>query len=148
MTIKEKELRDALKGLMQLTTSYAQSNKAFQAAEAALMIEPDHPLDEAYREAARDLHQEEGEVEIDDDAVISYGDDYGAYVQAWVWVSNEGLPIGCTDCDTLVTRDDPYYATPCGTYCTSCMRDKHAVGCEICRNEFDITVKRTRNKKD
>ncbi len=29
----------------------------------------------------------EGELEIDDDAKISEGDDNGAYVQAWVWVS-------------------------------------------------------------
>lgn len=26
------------------------------------------------------------DVEIDDDAVVSRGDDWGVYVQAWVWV--------------------------------------------------------------
>lgn len=32
-------------------------------------------------------HEREGEIEIDDDAVVSEGDDNGAYVQAWIWVS-------------------------------------------------------------
>ena len=40
-------------------------------------------------------------------------------------------------CHTIVTSDAPYYATPCGTFCESCMRE-HAKGCEICRNEFDL----------
>lgn len=37
-------------------------------------------------ERARELHASEGELEIDDDAVVSRGDDHGAYVSAWVWV--------------------------------------------------------------
>ena len=45
--------------------------------------------DAAYRRAARAEYEREGEVEIDDNAVISRGDDAGAYVQAWVWVSDE-----------------------------------------------------------
>ena len=39
-------------------------------------------------EAARKLKEEEGELEIDDNAVISRGSDGGAYVQAWVWIDN------------------------------------------------------------
>jgi hypothetical protein len=35
---------------------------------------------------ARERHQEEGEVKIDDDAKLSEGSDNGCYVQAWVWV--------------------------------------------------------------
>lgn len=47
--------------------------------------------EEAYRRAiialARKDHRvREGELEIDDDAVISLGFDNGAYVQAWIWV--------------------------------------------------------------
>lgn len=41
------------------------------------------------------------------------------------------------DCGVLVEPDDPYYATPCGTYCTGCM-DKHAKDCEICAHEFEL----------
>jgi len=45
---------------------------------------------EAIRELAceqHDLQSKEGELEIDSDAKVSEGDDNGAYVQAWVWVS-------------------------------------------------------------
>lgn len=44
----------------------------------------------------------------------------------------------CSDCDAPVTRDDPYFATPCGTFCEPCMREKHAPGCGICASEFDL----------
>ncbi len=43
-----------------------------------------------YRKKADDIYSEEGRIEIDDDATISESD-YGAYVQAWVWVGNEDL---------------------------------------------------------
>ena len=42
--------------------------------------------DARYRAAAKAQYQREGEIEIDDNAVVSYGSDPGAYVQAWVWV--------------------------------------------------------------
>ena len=32
----------------------------------------------------------EGELEFDDDAIASEGDDNGAYLQAWVWVDFGG----------------------------------------------------------
>lgn len=35
---------------------------------------------------AREEWQEDGSIEIDDDAVVSISSDGGAYVQAWVWV--------------------------------------------------------------
>lgn len=37
--------------------------------------------------ARRDNPVCDGELEIDDNAVVSHGTDNGAYVQAWVWVS-------------------------------------------------------------
>ena len=51
----------------------------------------------AYREAAIDQYGNEGEVEIDDDAIVSLGDDDGAYVEAWVWVNKEEAGI-CREC--------------------------------------------------
>jgi len=42
--------------------------------------------------AARSLYQSEGEIEIDDNARVSRAEgnpDNGAFVQAWVWVSDE-----------------------------------------------------------
>lgn len=45
------------------------------------------------RNMAREQWSEEGTLEIDDNAVISDGDDNGAYVQAWVWVSFAGTQL-------------------------------------------------------
>jgi hypothetical protein len=44
-----------------------------------------------YVEAAKRLFHEEGSIEIDDNAKVSKGDANGAYVEAWVWVSNDEL---------------------------------------------------------
>lgn len=58
-------------------------------------MEPHNPEEFAtavqYREAAERLHGIEGECEIDGDAVVSFGDSPGAYVQAWVWVPKDAL---------------------------------------------------------
>jgi hypothetical protein len=35
----------------------------------------------------------DGELEIDDNALVSHGDDNGAYVQAWVWVGFAGTKL-------------------------------------------------------
>jgi len=37
------------------------------------------------------LYAREGEIEIDDDAAVSLGDDAGAYVQGWLWVPDEEI---------------------------------------------------------
>lgn len=50
------------------------------------------PIAEAYREYASEHLTDEGAVEIDDNALVSLGDDPGAYVMAWVWVDNADLP--------------------------------------------------------
>ena len=50
--------------------------------------ESDHT--DAYRRAAKALHEAEGEIEFDTDAVVSLGDN-GAYVQAWIWVDKDAL---------------------------------------------------------
>jgi hypothetical protein len=42
--------------------------------------------------AARSQYESEGEIEIDDNAKVSRAEgnpDVGAFVQAWVWVSDE-----------------------------------------------------------
>lgn len=44
-------------------------------------------------ELARDTLTKEGSLEIDDDAKVSEGNDNGAYVQAWVWVSFANTPL-------------------------------------------------------
>ena len=69
-------------------------------------------LDLAYRRAAKQFYQSDGEIEIDDNAVVSLSEEKGvyegAYVAAWVWVYyedcsrlNEGilpLSLGGTGC--------------------------------------------------
>ena len=48
--------------------------------------------DDDIRDRARELHQEDGEIEIDSDAGVSQNVETtadGAYVQAWVWVPFE-----------------------------------------------------------
>jgi len=49
-------------------------------------IEVEPMPDREYVDLARQKWQKEGEIEIDDNAVVSISDDGGAYVQAWVWV--------------------------------------------------------------
>ena len=41
-------------------------------------------------ELAREQREQEGAVEIDDNALLSEGNDNGCYVQAWVWVDFAG----------------------------------------------------------
>lgn len=45
-----------------------------------------------------------GEVEFADDAMVSEGDDNGAYVQGWVWVPFARTPL---DKDPLGKDDEP-----------------------------------------
>ncbi len=53
----------------------------------------DPVLDEAYREAAISEYADEGRIEIDSNALVSHGDDDGAYVAAWVWVDRDDVPL-------------------------------------------------------
>lgn len=47
------------------------------------------PEDEQYRQKAREDYAQGDDIEIDADAKVSQGDDPGAWVQAWVWVTEE-----------------------------------------------------------
>lgn len=47
---------------------------------------------DGYIEAARTLYGSDGQIEIDDNALISTGGDSGAYVQGWLWVYDTDLP--------------------------------------------------------
>lgn len=50
----------------------------------------DEKRNELIRELAKLQWEQDGEIEIDAGAVVSEGDDNGAYVQVWVWVDFEG----------------------------------------------------------
>lgn len=43
--------------------------------------------------ARKNENLHEGELELDDNAKISEGDDNGAYVQVWMWVPFDGTPL-------------------------------------------------------
>lgn len=43
--------------------------------------------------ARSDYRVSEGELEIEDDAVVSFGDDNSAYVQTWLWVDFAGTQL-------------------------------------------------------
>jgi hypothetical protein len=49
------------------------------------------PSDEVLRRAASELYGRDGELEFDDDAKISRGDEDGAYVQCWRWIYYEDV---------------------------------------------------------
>ena len=67
-------------------------------AEKIEELSTDEKRDAVIRQMAKDEHEIEGEVEIDDNAVVSEGDDNGAYVAAWVWVGF---------CDTPLDKEPP-----------------------------------------
>jgi hypothetical protein len=45
------------------------------------------------RELAFNEYQDDGTIEIDPKALVSEGEDNGAYVQAWVWVDFAGTDL-------------------------------------------------------
>jgi len=49
---------------------------------------------QSYRSYAHDNHNNDGHLEVDDTAIVSVSEDGGAYVEAWIWVSNDDLPEG------------------------------------------------------
>ncbi len=53
----------------------------------------DAKVDARYREAARAVYQVDGELEFDPTAVVSKGEDAGAYVMGWQWVADEEIGI-------------------------------------------------------
>lgn len=63
-----------------------------------LLHAQDTPIWNKYLEAAQARHRD-GELEIEDDATVSFSEDGGAYVLAWLWVYNSqaGLPDPDTD---------------------------------------------------
>lgn len=54
---------------------------------------------------ARTLYQKDGKVEVDDGAIVSLSEDGGAYVMAWVWVSNADMGIKDEDEDEESIKD-------------------------------------------
>jgi hypothetical protein len=65
--------------------------------------------DNYYVKAAQDKHNDEGTLEVDDNATVSRGDDPGVYVQAWVWVYDDATPhTSETDPAGMYTPNDTH----------------------------------------
>lgn len=72
-----------------LQRAYPEAQITIDDVEVEAVIEDEidgTPSDETLVDQARCMYQDEGSIEIDGGAVVSRGDDPGAYVQAWVWV--------------------------------------------------------------
>ena len=62
------------------------------AAEADFDVEAKRQVEAKYRAAAQ-ARSREGELEVDDGAVVNVSEDPGAYVQAWLWVEDDEAGI-------------------------------------------------------
>lgn len=71
-------------------------------------------VDAAYIAAAQAQHGDEGICEIDDNAIVSIGDDPGAYVMAWVWVDAVDAGI-CFRCGAPDADNGEGYDGMCGS---------------------------------
>jgi len=45
----------------------------------------------SFRAFAKDEHNDDGHLEIENSAIVSVSEDGGAYVEAWIWVPDEAL---------------------------------------------------------
>lgn len=71
------------------TYAFLQANKlSFADCIRAFATEQDE-VAAAYVSAAVTYYHEEGALEFDDTAIVSEGEDPGAYVMCWRWVTNE-----------------------------------------------------------
>jgi hypothetical protein len=62
-------------------------------ADAIALVSETPERDAAIRKMADEQYGRDGECEIDNDAIVSEGDDNGAFVAAWVWVDFCGTPF-------------------------------------------------------
>jgi hypothetical protein len=62
----------------------------FTVAPAWPTIEEPDPADQVFRDIANNTRAKDGDIEFDENAVVSHGADNGAYVQAWVWIPGPG----------------------------------------------------------
>jgi hypothetical protein len=69
-----------LEALIDAGLTFAEAVTAFAARQASELA--------AYRDAVK---VREGELEVDDNAIVSVSDDDGAYVMTWSWVSADDL---------------------------------------------------------
>lgn len=101
-------------------------NKAFPKSAAPTITKIDERVAAAaeaggWADKARETYGRDGEIEVDEGAVVSHGEDPGAYVMAWLWVTEDemGISAECEGCSerhpTGVLEDG---------FCPSCADDE------------------------
>ena len=101
------QLDDKELALVKDALEYLMSGSGHPEAEALLKAINERtergPNDAAYIGAAREVFATD-DLEIDDDPNVSLGGDPGAWVHAWVWVSDEDAGIQTEDEDENICR--------------------------------------------
>ncbi len=94
-------------------------------------------------ELARAEYEREGEVEIDDNAKLSEGEDNGSYVAAWVWVSFFETPYD-KDMDTHLMTDQPPECPECGKRVECILgigTSTQVVRCPNCKHQYNLVAR-------
>ncbi len=87
-------------GPWEITRAFRYLRKVVDAADAEPFV------DGLYRRAAKAC-QRDGELEIDDDAIVSgsdEGDERGAWVAAWLWIGDDDAGFDAGECTALDKR--------------------------------------------
>ena len=77
-----------------------------------LAEEQNDPKLAKYKKVAIARHHDEGTLEVDAGATVSKGDGSGAYVEAWVWVSDDEIPETTGEGDERRTEQERTGQTP------------------------------------
>ena len=101
--------------------------------------------DDDFRAEAKQVWESEGEIEIDDNAVVSQDEDsdepvYGAYVAAWVWVEFDEDDESESDLDPDGTMTDPHACDQCGTVYDEAGGDGYQGLCPSCADATEPTI--------
>ncbi len=123
-TLTSDELYAALRTLVAKGLTFGHCTDAFR---------PSSEDELAYVQQAEAQDHHDGELEIPSNAVVSLGDNGGAYVMAWVWVSDkdiwkgetddEGEPCRCINHYTCEECDESWtdqWSCACNDRCPTC----------------------------
>lgn len=102
----ERKVLVGLKDLKHLLDRAADADDELRATIRARIMDTEAIPEKEYRDFitdAKQIHECEGTLEVDDGAVVSRGDD-GAYVQAWVWVPRKEIKLTRTERTELAVR--------------------------------------------
>lgn len=117
------ELKEARERLEQQARDY----RAI-AGIVGITVDPCDPHRQAAQKRAND------DLEIDDDAIVSAGDDPGAWVHAWIWITDEEAGLfTCEECHCQFTLDRRVSGPD--QICDDCSREiEELAQCEDCGN--------------